>query len=121
MVDYLGTCAQCIIMGELNEEIKLEVIGDDDPLDYSGDKCKEVNEEQEFYSEAVQAYTDKMCSNCPRTWSVWPFSVWLDFFEKLSVEQLRPASVLFSLKISCKKMDISELLDICFSTNWNVR
>jgi len=24
-----------------------------------------------------------LCSNCPVTWSVWPFSVWLDFFEEI--------------------------------------
>ena len=60
LVDLLGTCTQYIVMGELSEEIKLEAICDDDPFDYSGDKWKEVNEEQEFYSEVVQAYNDKM-------------------------------------------------------------
>ena len=67
LVDFLGTCAQYIVMGELSEDIKLEAISDDNPFDYSGDKWKEVNEEENFYSEVVQTYTDKMCSNCPRT------------------------------------------------------
>jgi len=83
LVDFMGTCAQYIVMGELSEEIKLEAIGDDDPFDYSGDKWKEVNEEEKFYSEVVQTYTDKLCSNRPVIWLVWPFSVWLDFFEEI--------------------------------------